>query len=123
MTLSSLFHNASMGALLFGLILLSGCATSQTAYLQDGTAGYAVECNGLLGHWSSCHSEAALLCGDESYRVISRNRLDGITEEEAETLSSREAYRERSMLVQCNGHQISWRVGLLPHRSSLERSS
>jgi len=88
-----------MGALLSGLILLSGCATSQTAYLQDGTAGYAVECNGLLGHWSSCHSEAA------------------------ETLSSREAYRERSMLVQCNGHQISWRVGLLPHRSFLERSS
>jgi hypothetical protein len=123
MSLPHILNQARTSALLFALIMLTGCATSQTAYLQDGTSGYSVECNGLLGQWSSCHAEAAALCGDDSYRVISRNRLDGLTEEQAEILSSRESYRERSMLVQCSSHQTSWRIGMMTRKSFTASSS
>jgi hypothetical protein len=98
------------GLVVLGLALLTGCASSQVAYLQDGMSGYRVECHGVLGRWSSCRSEAAALCGSDQYRVLSRNHLEGASEAEADQSVRSNAFHTRTLLVQCTHRQLAWRV-------------
>jgi len=98
------------------LALLSGCASSHNAYLQDGRTAYLVQCNGLFGSWSGCASEAAARCPTGSYQVLARNHLDGASEAQADASVADQAYRVRNLLVQCQGERLAWRVGTFVRR-------
>lgn len=98
------------------LALLAGCASSHTAYLQDGRTAYLVQCNGVFGSWSGCAGEAAERCATGSYRVLARNHLDGASEAEAEASIAGQSYPVRNLLVQCQGEQLAWRVGTFVRR-------
>ena len=96
--------------------LLAGCASSHTAYLQDGRTAYQVQCNGVFGSWSGCAGEAAERCATDSYQVLARNHLDGASEAEAEASVAGQAYPVRELLVQCQGERFAWRVGRFVRR-------
>ena len=81
--------------------VLSGCATSQQTYLADSSPAQRIECNGVFGSWDACRSEAVIACGDTGYQVIARNRIDGLSESEAEKNVATQAFHERNMLIQC----------------------
>jgi hypothetical protein len=83
------------------VMFLSGCATSQQAYLANSAPAQRIECSGVFGSWDSCRSEAVVACGDQGYQVLSRNHEEGITEAEAEQRVADKSFHERNMLVQC----------------------
>ncbi|KTT33689.1 hypothetical protein [Pseudomonas rhizoryzae] len=98
------------------LAALAGCASSHTAYLQDGRTAYLVQCNGVFGSWSGCAGEAAERCATGSYQVLARNDIDGASEAQAEASVADQAYRVRNLLVQCQGERFAWRVGTFVRR-------
>ncbi|KTT29865.1 hypothetical protein NS201_15525 [Pseudomonas oryzihabitans] len=98
------------------LAALAGCASSHTAYLQDGRTAYLVQCNGVFGSWSGCAGEAAARCATGSYQILARNDIDGASEAQAEASMAGQAYRVRNLLVQCQGERFAWRVGTFVRR-------
>lgn len=83
------------------VLFLSGCATSQQAYLANSSPAQRIECSGVFGSWDSCRSQALVACGDQGYQVLSRNHEEGISEAEAERQVAAKSFHERNMLVQC----------------------
>ncbi|WP_311970196.1 hypothetical protein [Pseudomonas baltica] len=81
--------------------VLSGCATSQQAYLADSSPAQSIQCNGVFGSWDACRSQAVIACGDTGYQVIARNHIDGLSEPEAEQRVASQSFHERNMLIQC----------------------
>ena len=81
--------------------VLSGCATSQQAYLADSSPAQSIECAGVFGSWDACRTQAVVACGDTGYQVIARNHIDGLSETEAEQQVASKAFHERNMLIQC----------------------
>lgn len=81
--------------------VLTGCATSQQAYLADSSPAHRIECNGVFGSWDSCRTQAVAECGNSGYQVISRNHVDGLSEDQAEQQVAGRSFHERAMLVQC----------------------
>lgn len=100
-TTQSFIRRFSLVFAAVAVTVLSGCATSQQAYLADSSAAQRIECNGVFGSWDSCRTEAAVACGDTGYQVISRNRIDGLSEAEAEQHVAGQSFHERNMLIQC----------------------
>jgi hypothetical protein len=85
----------------FALAVLSGCATSQQAYLADSSPAQSIHCAGLFGSWDACRTQAMVACGDTGYQVIARNHVDGLSETDAEQQVASQAFHERNMLIQC----------------------
>lgn len=111
MNLAALRNTLRLLACAGFLALLAGCASSQNAYLRDGSTAYLVQCNGVFGSWSGCAGEAAARCPTGSYQVLARNHLDGASEAQAEASVAGQSYPVRNLLVQCQGEQLAWRVG------------
>ena len=42
-------------------------------YLEDGSKGYKVDCNGSARNWGHCEESAGVKCGSQGYVVISRS--------------------------------------------------
>lgn len=84
------------------ITVLSGCATSQQAYLADSSPAQRIECDGVFGSWDSCRAQAAVECGETGYQVISRNHVDGLSEDEAEQRVASAGFHQRNMLIQCS---------------------
>lgn len=82
--------------------VLSGCATSQQAYLADSSPAQRIECDGVFGSWDSCRAQAVIECGETGYQVISRNHVDGLSEVEAEQRVASAGFHQRNMLIQCS---------------------
>lgn len=100
-TSPSVIHRFSLVFAAIAVTALSGCATSQQAYLADSTTAQRIECNGVFGSWDSCRTEAAAACGETGYQVISRNHIDGLSEAQADQRAAGQSFRERNMLIQC----------------------
>lgn len=104
--------------------LLTGCASSERAYYQDGNMGYLVKCGGLMGRWSACDSAAESLCATDGYDVLARNSIARASEQEADASVADNSFHARNMYVQCRGAQLAWRVtgpmnaSLDPHRDT-----
>lgn len=62
--------------LMFAILLLTGCATSEKITLPDGRAGYAIECGGYTT-WTDCLKKAGELCGSDGYHVHGRSESVG----------------------------------------------
>ena len=87
--------------IILSCIILSGCATSTTAYLPDGDIGHTIDCSGAVMTWGDCQLEAGELCKEKGYTVISKDGdVDSsITSNEYGTYGSSE--NNRSMLIKC----------------------
>jgi hypothetical protein len=59
-----------------GLLLLSGCGSSQPLFTIDGRPTQLIQCSSAEG-WSSCDARAQVQCGDAGYDTLQRNRSDG----------------------------------------------
>lgn len=90
----------SIHAALALVLVLSGCATMQEAHLSDLTLAHSIECNGVFGSWSSCHSVASTVCEDNGYKLIATNQAESLESESV--LGEIGAYHKRRILVQCN---------------------
>ena len=104
----------------FASLLLTGCATSQPAYLADSSPAQRIECNGVFGSWDSCRAQAIIACGDSGYQVIGRNRVDGLSETEADQRSAAGSFHERNMLVQCDIATVRFAALATPAADSAE---
>ena len=43
---------------LIALAALTGCATSQTTYLNNGEQGLSIDCSGEANSWATCYEKA-----------------------------------------------------------------
>jgi hypothetical protein len=100
-TTQSILRRFTFAFAAIAVIVLSGCATSQQAYLADSSPAQRIQCDGVFGSWDACRTQAVIACGDTGYQVIARNRIDGLSEAEAEQRATSQAYHERNMLIQC----------------------
>ena len=54
---------------------VSACST-RTAFLEDGTRGYALSCKGYLNSWQACLVQAGRICESRGYRTIAGDEYD-----------------------------------------------
>lgn len=47
---------------LIALAALTGCATSQTTYLNNGEQGLSIDCSGEANSWATCYEKADASC-------------------------------------------------------------
>jgi hypothetical protein len=90
--------------------LLTGCASSERAYYQNGNMGYLVKCGGLAGRWSACSNAAAALCTSYGYDVLARNGIAKASEEEANAHVAGNSFHTRDMYIQCRGSRLAWKI-------------
>jgi hypothetical protein len=83
--------------------LLTGCATSKTTYLPDGSVGHSIVCSGSALSWAQCEQKAGAICKSEGYTVISRDEDTGASISGTQFGLFGGTTHNRSMLVKCNG--------------------
>lgn len=56
------------------LLFLAGCAHTgaEPVSLPDGSAGYAIQCNGTARSFSDCMNKAAEVCG--TYEIVTQEQ-------------------------------------------------
>ncbi len=57
--------------------LLTGCAVTAQTYAKKGRKGLNINCSGLTSNWEQCEKKAAIVCGDNGYKVLARAGDDG----------------------------------------------
>jgi hypothetical protein len=86
---------------LIALLALSGCATSQTTYLNDGEQGLAIDCSGEANSWATCYEKADASCAGTGYRIVGTDGTPA-TKESDKTLGVDVGnYKNRSVVVVC----------------------
>jgi len=54
-------------------IPLSGCLTTQQAYLPDGSLGYEIRCDGTAFSMADCQRQAGEICKSRGYTIYDKN--------------------------------------------------
>ena len=82
-------------------VTLAACAgqprrdiPGQLTYLQDGSAGYAITCNGPFSASADCLTRAGQICQETGYTIVSRNDK-GLLGDTALQIN-------RDMIIRCN---------------------
>ncbi|CRL52407.1 MULTISPECIES: hypothetical protein [Pseudomonas] len=86
---------------LIAVLALSGCATSETAYLKNGEQGLAIDCSGEANSWATCYEKADASCAGTGYRIVGTDGTPS-TKESDKTLGVDVGnFKNRSVLVVC----------------------
>lgn len=56
------------------IIFLTGCATTSSMYLPDGSKGYSISCDGALVGMDVCYKKASDICGPAGYEIMETDR-------------------------------------------------
>ena len=57
----------------FGLSLLTGCATVRESYGPDGRKSYSLNCSGAARGWDKCLTSAGEIGGKAGYDILDRS--------------------------------------------------
>lgn len=82
---------------LLSVLLLSGCATVNETYNEQGVKSYALNCSGTARGWDKCLSKAGNICKAKGFYIHSVNGEPYTVSLESMTTSS----TNRSMVVSC----------------------
>lgn len=80
---------------------LSGCATSKSTYLPDGSLGHSIDCSGTANTWGTCEEKAGELCKERGYEVVSKAGDQGGMVTASQTGLFGGSIIKRSMLIKC----------------------
>lgn len=81
---------------------LMGCATSQKAYLPDGTQGHLIDCSGSALSWGYCEKRAGEICKEQGYVEVSRNEDQGVSAGGSPYGAFAGTTHSRTMMIRCN---------------------
>ena len=86
---------------LIAVLALSGCATSETTYLNNGDQGLAIDCSGEANSWATCYEKADASCAGTGYRIVGTDGTPS-PEESDKTLGVDVGnFKNRSVVVVC----------------------
>jgi uncharacterized protein YceK len=77
-------------SLVFALVL-SGCASSNKFYTQEGQEVYRIDCSGKHLSWATCDEKAGAICTSKGYAIVGEKH-----EESGGVLGVR-----RNMIIKC----------------------
>lgn len=87
--------------MLLGAVALTGCATSKTTYLPDGSTGHVIDCSGTALNWGYCEKKAGDLCKQQGYSIVSRSGDQGAVASAGVFGGFAGSVISRSMTVKC----------------------
>ena len=86
---------------LLALLTLTGCATSEKTYLDNGETGLTIDCSGEANSWAACYEKADASCAGTGYRIVGTDGTPS-TQESDKTLGVDVGnYNNRSVVVMC----------------------
>lgn len=86
---------------LIALLALSGCATSEKMYLNNGEQGLSIDCSGEANSWATCYEKADASCAGTGYRIVGTDGSPS-TKESDKTLGVDVGnFKNRSVVVVC----------------------
>ncbi|MGE8064667.1 hypothetical protein [Pseudomonas sp. NPDC089569] len=86
---------------LIAVLALSGCATSETAYLDNGEQGLAINCSGEANSWADCYEKADASCAGTGYRIIGTDGTPAPDERDKTLGVDVGNYKNRTVVVVC----------------------
>ena len=86
---------------LLALLALSGCATTETTYLNNGEQGLAIDCSGEANSWAACYEKADASCAGTGYRIVGTNGTPSPAESDKTLGVDVGNYKNRSVVVVC----------------------
>ena len=94
-----------LGVMVFGALVISGCATVRETHAPDGRKAYALNCSGLTRGWDKCQKAAGDICGSAGYDILDQVSEDSAFNRDRESsigaVSHAIKSNERSMLIAC----------------------
>ena len=95
----------TVGVMVIGALLVSGCATIRETYAPDGRKAYALNCSGLTRGWDKCRKAAGDICGSTGYDILDQSSEDSSFSREKSGASGELSHsiktNKRSMLIAC----------------------
>jgi hypothetical protein len=86
---------------LIAVLALSGCATSETTYLNNGEQGLAIDCSGEANSWATCYEKADASCAGTGYRIVGTDGSPAPKESDKTLGVDVGNYKNRSVVVVC----------------------
>ena len=86
---------------LIAALALSGCATSETKYLNNGEQGLAIDCSGEANSWATCYEKADASCAGTGYRIVGTDGTPSPQESDKTLGADIGNYKNRSVVVVC----------------------
>ncbi len=86
---------------LLAVLTLSGCATSETTYLNNGEQGLSIDCSGEANSWATCYEKADASCAGTGYRIVGTDGTPQPKESEKTLGVDVGNYKNRSVVVVC----------------------
>lgn len=86
---------------LIAVLALSGCATSETTYLNNGEQGLAIDCSGEANSWATCYEKADASCAGTGYRIVGTDGTPSSQESDKTLGVDVGNYKNRSVVVVC----------------------
>lgn len=86
---------------LFAILALSGCATSEKTYLDNGQTGLTIDCSGEANSWAACYEKADASCAGTGYRIVGTDGTPSSKESEKTLGVDVGNYKNRSVVVVC----------------------
>ena len=86
---------------LFAILALSGCATSEKTYLDNGQTCLTIDCSGEANSWAACYEKADASCAGTGYRIVGTDGTPSSKESEKTLGVDVGNYKNRSVVVVC----------------------
>ena len=86
---------------LIAILALSGCATSERTYLDNGETGLTIDCSGEANSWANCYEKADASCAGTGYRIVGTDGTPSTKESEKTLGVDVGNYKTRSVEVMC----------------------
>ncbi|MGF6668550.1 hypothetical protein DBR24_08970 [Pseudomonas sp. HMWF006] len=86
---------------LVAVLALSGCATSETTYLNNGEQGLSIDCSGEANSWATCYEKADASCAGTGYRIVGTDGTPASKESDKTLGVDVGNYKNRSVVVVC----------------------
>jgi hypothetical protein len=83
------------------LAALSGCATAEKTYLNNGQQGLAIDCSGEANSWATCYEKADASCAGTGYNIIGTDGTPSLKESEKTLGVDVGNFKSRSVVVVC----------------------
>lgn len=86
---------------LLAVLVLSGCATSQPTYLNNGEQGLSIDCSGEANSWAMCYEKADASCAGTGYRIVGTDGTPAPKEDDKNLGVDVGNYKTRNVVVVC----------------------
>lgn len=86
---------------LFAVLALTGCASAEKTYLDNGEQGLTIDCSGEANSWATCYEKADASCAGTGYRIVGTDGTPSTQESEKTLGVDVGNYKNRSVVVVC----------------------